>query len=203
LRDVSREITSFGLEFYLQGKLLGAVGEFFEYAQQQIPKFAETLLQDERALLSTAEGMSVHIADEAIRSAQAEQMLLQNMDKTGKNAGRNIANKEIHQSSSSSSSKLATETSKYSFKHGVYEDASYHTTKSNPIKSARPTNGQHALDNSFHIKDTSPSRIAVSNDEFVVLMQHKPGHFHGHVRTWNQLEDKMKSILQKAGIVTA
>jgi len=86
LRDVSREITSFGTELYLQGKMLSTVGDFFTYAQEQIPKLAEAanLLQDERALLSTAEGMSVHIAGEAISSAQAEQMLLQNMNKPAK-----------------------------------------------------------------------------------------------------------------------
>jgi len=94
LRDVSREITSFGTELYLQGKMLSTVGDFFTYAQEQIPKLAEAanLLQDERALLSTAEGMSVHIADEAISSAQAEQMLLQNMDQVAGGSQKVAAN---------------------------------------------------------------------------------------------------------------
>lgn len=91
--------------------------------------------------------------------------------------------------------------SRYSYKNGRYEDASYHTSKGNSVKSAKPIDGQHALDNSFEFKDTSPRRIAVSNGQFVVMDQTSPGIFHGHVREWDDLRQKMKNVLIKNKVV--
>ena len=85
--------------------------------------------------------------------------------------------------------------------NGIYEDASYHTT-GNPVKSARPINGQAALDNSIQIKPTSPRRIGTSNNQFVVLDQTSPGLYHGHVRAWGDLSNSMRSALIKAGKAT-
>ena len=85
--------------------------------------------------------------------------------------------------------------------NGIYEDASYHTT-GNPVKSARPINGQAALDNSIQINPTSPRRIGTSNNQFVVLNQTSPGLYHGHVRAWGDLSNSMRSALIKAGKAT-
>ena len=90
---------------------------------------------------------------------------------------------------------------KYSFKNGKYEDASYHSAKGDSVKSAKPLDGQHALDNSIKIKDASPSRIAISNDQFVVLMETSPGLYHGHVRQWKELNIYMQNVLKEAGLV--
>ena len=85
--------------------------------------------------------------------------------------------------------------------NGTYEDAPYHTT-GNSVKSPRPINGQAALDNSIQISPNAPRRIGVSNGQFVVLDQTSVGIFHGHVRTWNELTNKMQSVLYKWGVVT-
>ena len=72
-----------------------------------------------------------------------------------------------------------------------------------------PADGQKALDRSVSYKDTTTRRVAVDkeNGEFVVLDEHAPGKFHGHVREWNGtpeqqgLRDEMKNALVKNGDV--
>jgi len=87
--------------------------------------------------------------------------------------------------------------------NGKYENAAYHHKNSNGLKSPAPKNGQKALDNSLKIKKKNNSnRVALSEDEFVVLMEHSPDKFHGHVRTWSELDDLMRSTLIDAGLVT-
>lgn len=48
----------------------------------------------------------------------------------------------------------------------------------------------------------SKCRIAIEEDYFVVLYETSPGVFHGHVRTWGQLEPAMRYTLQQAGLVS-
>ena len=83
--------------------------------------------------------------------------------------------------------------------NGTYKKASYHN-KGNAKKSAAPVDGQKALDNSIQVSNNSPRRIGVSQGEFVVLDQTSPGVYHGHVRSWNQLETGMKNALVKGGL---
>jgi RHS repeat-associated protein len=65
--------------------------------------------------------------------------------------------------------------------------------------------GQAALDNSLQVKENSARRIGIDYDrgQFVVLDQTYPGRpiFHGHYRTWAQLDNKMKAVLQRWGMV--
>ena len=83
--------------------------------------------------------------------------------------------------------------------NGKYEDAPYHSATGNPVKSAKPIDGQTALDNSVQVKSTSPTRIGISNNQFVVLMQTRPGLFHGHVRQWGELTIDMQHALINSG----
>ncbi|WP_314062540.1 hypothetical protein [uncultured Vagococcus sp.] len=86
--------------------------------------------------------------------------------------------------------------------NGIYEDASYHSSKGNSTKSKKPKNGQDALDNSVPLKEaTTDRRVAVSEGEFVVLDKTVTGQFHGHVRSWEELSEKMKAVLIKTGKV--
>ena len=85
--------------------------------------------------------------------------------------------------------------------HGRYEDAAYHTAQGNKIKSARPIDGQKALDISIPYETNRPHRIAVYQDQFVVLFQTLPGLYHGHVRSWNELEPNMQKALRKKNLV--
>lgn len=82
-----------------------------------------------------------------------------------------------------------------------YENAPYHTRKSNPIKSKAPIDGEDALQRSIQINPDSSRRIAISNGEFVVLSETLPGLYHGHVRTWEQLGEDMQNILTNSGLV--
>lgn len=84
--------------------------------------------------------------------------------------------------------------------YGTYEDAPYHTS-GNSVKSPRPIDGQAAFDNSFQINSNSPRRIGVSNGQFVVLPQTRPGVYHGYVVQWDDLTNQMKSILYQHGVV--
>ena len=89
---------------------------------------------------------------------------------------------------------------------GAYERASYHTKVGNSIKSKAPSNGQAALDKSILVKSKGNTqyqrRIAIENDQFVILDEHMKGKFHGHVRTWEKLEKEMKEVLQNNNLVT-
>lgn len=88
-----------------------------------------------------------------------------------------------------------------------YEASPKHGTR--PYETARgvsnpaPRNGQDALDASLQIKDTSPRRIGIDyqSQEFVVFDQTRSGVFHGHVRSWDELDQPMKNTLQRAGTV--
>ena len=88
-----------------------------------------------------------------------------------------------------------------------YEPNPKHGQKGRPtpkgVSSPSPTNGQAALDNSVQIKLTSPRRVGVDkvNGEIVVLDQHLPARYHGHVRPWDDLTPKMKIALIDAGLV--
>ena len=84
-----------------------------------------------------------------------------------------------------------------------YEAAPYHGKADNALKSHAPTNGQDALDLSIQIKETSPRRIGIdySTNEFVVFDKTLNNKYHGHVRSWNDLHQDMKTALQQAGMV--
>jgi hypothetical protein len=73
----------------------------------------------------------------------------------------------------------------------TYDDSTYkkHGKEDSKDISKAPINGQNALDNSEQIKDTSPRRIGVDQDngEVVILDRHeKNGNtetYHGHVQS--------------------
>jgi len=105
---------------------------------------------------------------------------------------------------------------KYTYKNGIYNDADYHGknhTKhlgGSKHKSHRPQDGQFALDNSIEIVEGNTSRrVGIDiNGDFVVLDETSPGVYHGHVRTWSQVDpnfqpltEPMKKSLEKAGYV--
>lgn len=89
--------------------------------------------------------------------------------------------------------------------NGVFENNPKHGPVDRGRASKAPENGQAALDNSVRVKDTSTRRVGVdkANGEFVVLDEHLPGKFHGHVRKWGDLSNQMQSALRKAGLVNA
>lgn len=85
-----------------------------------------------------------------------------------------------------------------------YVGVDYHGQRASGRKSAGPTNGQDALDNSVQVRATSPRRVGVdyATGEFVVFDQTVPGEFHGHVRTWRELSPQMKNALVGSGMAT-
>jgi hypothetical protein len=75
-----------------------------------------------------------------------------------------------------------------------------------------PTDGQAALDFSFQLSTNSPRRIGidVKNNEFVVFdrtgnkvanKEVAGGMFHGHVRSWDELEPAMRKVLEDRGLI--
>ncbi len=88
---------------------------------------------------------------------------------------------------------------------GRYDDASYHKNYQLGNKSPRPINGQKALDNSFEVpvkEGIGRRRIALSDDQFVVLTETMEGLYHGHVRVWGELLTEMRNVLIKQGLTT-
>ena len=71
------------------------------------------------------------------------------------------------------------------------------------VASRGPTDGQHALDVSVQVRGTSPTRPGVdkANGEIVVFNRTSEGIFHGHVRSFGELNNRMKSALVKSGMV--
>ena len=82
-----------------------------------------------------------------------------------------------------------------------YECAEYHTNISNSVKNAAPIDGQKALDKSIQIKPTSNRRVSTEGNNFVIFDDTNNGTFHGHIRSWSELTDEMKSILYKNNFV--
>jgi len=91
------------------------------------------------------------------------------------------------------------------YKKLIYEDASYHHQNSRGVKSPSPKNGQRALDSSISVTVKGSlsyeTRIGIEGKNFVVFMEHEPGRFHGHIRSWGELTPPMKNTLYDAGIV--
>ncbi|EUJ23391.1 hypothetical protein PGRAN_08519 [Listeria grandensis FSL F6-0971] len=86
--------------------------------------------------------------------------------------------------------------------NGKFENAPYHGKADNGKKNKAPTEGQQALDNSVSVSEgTTTRRIGVSKGEIVVLDETTKGVFHGHVRSIDELTPKMRSALQKAGLI--
>ncbi|MEI4803841.1 hypothetical protein WAZ07_21930 [Bacillus sp. FJAT-51639] len=86
--------------------------------------------------------------------------------------------------------------------NGTFENAPYHGKTNRGKKNRAPIDGQNALDNSIPISPgTTTRRVSVSNGEIVILDETTPGVFHGHVRSWDELNPAMRSALQKAGLV--
>lgn len=88
-----------------------------------------------------------------------------------------------------------------------YVNAPHHHQNSNGKKSPAPTDGQAALDTSVEIGGESKTRVSVNNNEIVVLNRTQNNEYHGHVRTWRQLESegkvgqKIMNALIKNGLV--
>lgn len=85
--------------------------------------------------------------------------------------------------------------------NGKFENADYHGKTNNSVKNKAPNDGQKALDNSISIGPNTDRRIGISDGEFVVLDKTSDGLYHGHVRSWGELDQKMQSIFRKAGLV--
>lgn len=71
-----------------------------------------------------------------------------------------------------------------------------------PGIAAGPINGQAALDVSLQVGANSPTRVGIdyAAGEFVVFMEHAPGMFHGHVRAWGELTQRMQAVLRQSGM---
>jgi len=63
------------------------------------------------------------------------------------------------------------------------------------------TDAQSALDGSLSISENTSRRVGISNDGFIVFDEHAPGQFHGHIRTWDELSQRMQSALRREGYV--
>ena len=83
----------------------------------------------------------------------------------------------------------------------VYEDAPYHGTKDSTVKSKAPTNPKEALENSKIYKEKSnhQRRLAYDSEsgEIIVLDGSVLSKFHGHVRSWDELDNSQKAFMAK------
>lgn len=87
--------------------------------------------------------------------------------------------------------------------NGTYEDAPYHHQNSKGKKGPAPKDGQKALDDSILADQDGEStrRVSVNGDDIVVLDNHEPGKYHGHVREYRTLPNEIKATLHKYGKV--
>lgn len=94
-------------------------------------------------------------------------------------------------------------------KKRTYTGADYHHQNSKGGsrggKSPPPKDGQRALDNSISFKEKGNQkyerRLGVEEDYFVIFDEQRPGEFHGHISSWDDLEPLMQNALYEAGIV--
>jgi hypothetical protein len=83
--------------------------------------------------------------------------------------------------------------------HGIYKDAPYHHKNSSGSKSQSPKNGQRCLD--YSLPTETNQRVAIEGENLILLKYTSPGNYHGHVVTWKQLDQNIRSILIKNGFV--
>ena len=59
----------------------------------------------------------------------------------------------------------------------------------------------------MQIKETSPRRIGISKEEFIIFDRIFKGStivedvYHGHVRIWDELEEEIQRVLERTGLV--
>jgi RHS repeat-associated protein len=84
-----------------------------------------------------------------------------------------------------------------------YEPAPYHRGVQSGQKNPAPVNGQEALDFSIPISPNTSRRVGIDyqTGAFVVFDETMTGVFHGHVRTWNELTQRMQAALRTWGFV--
>lgn len=90
-----------------------------------------------------------------------------------------------------------------STKNLEYADPPYHTSKDNNLKRRKPTSGQQALESSIKFKPTSNRKVGydIETSEFVVFDNTERHIYHGHVRSWSELDVRMQNALIQQGIV--
>ncbi|WP_317367270.1 hypothetical protein [uncultured Tyzzerella sp.] len=113
----------------------------------------------------------------------------------------NIDNNIHFSNSNNSGVEINFHIKNYTYKNGRYEKADYHGKIDNNRKSKAPIDGQDALDNSIEISNNTKRRIAISNNEIVILDETINGIYHGHVRKWEDLDPKMRAVLIRAGLL--
>ncbi|HET8841542.1 MAG TPA: hypothetical protein VFN35_08750, partial [Ktedonobacteraceae bacterium] len=66
-----------------------------------------------------------------------------------------------------------------------------------------PVDGQGALDNSVSYKPTTNSRVGIdpTTGDIVVLDDTNDGTYHGHVETWQQLDQDQQNALKNNGFI--
>src|SRR6266436_4884070 len=88
----------------------------------------------------------------------------------------------------------------------TFEPNPKHRRKKHGRVSSQPTDGQSALW-TIRCKSSQGSsrRVGVdrANKEFVVLMEHLPGVFHGFIVEWNELDRGVQRQLRDIGLVTS
>lgn len=88
---------------------------------------------------------------------------------------------------------------------GRFNGADYHGAMVNGRKNPAPRNGQLALDHSIELGGNSRRRMALQPEDpsrpFVVLDRTAEGVYHGHSRSWAELDQRMRQSLINAGIV--
>lgn len=173
---------------------------FLQEFMGQLSRGAQVALPEGVAVSMPAAKTAAEIAADAKAAAEAAQAVAQGASaaSAASNAG-SVLRQDNQKTTGGGDSSVA----KYSFKNGRYEDASYHSAKGNSVKSAKPIDGQHALDNSLPLPRNTERRVAVSNNQIVILDKTVDGLYHGHVRTWKNLNnDVIEAVLRKAGLVT-
>lgn len=81
----------------------------------------------------------------------------------------NIDNNIHFSNSNNSGVEINFHVKNYTYKNGRYEKEDYHGKIDNNRKSKAPIDGQDALDNSIEISNNTKRRIAISNNEIVIL----------------------------------
>ncbi|MFR4987280.1 MAG: hypothetical protein ACLUCH_07790, partial [Lachnospirales bacterium] len=89
-------------------------------------------------------------------------------DDVGKNISEELQNPNININKASNSG-IGVEINPIIKNYGRYKKADYHGKTDNSVKNKSPTDGQDELDNFIEINSNIKIRIAISNNEIVIL----------------------------------
>lgn len=191
LKQGAQKVTKFAVELKVQNKVLGGLGNLFKVSKNRAIEFFKNNPEvSPENYMATHEGILLKISHKIHDNENSIEKNMSLIENFAHNGTQYDKLKGAHVPAKTQA-------------HGLYQEGD-HSLKSRGRKDPAPMNGQEALDKSILYKikgnNNNQRRLSYENDNFVVIdqtLERADGVkiFHGHVRSWDKLEEAMKTFL--------